>query len=300
MHPDASIPLAQAGAALVHRLGGHWHHASGMCHCPAHDDRTPSLSVRVGSRALLFKCFAGCSNEDIFRSLRAQGIAVPREGAGGGGRPVFGGFAQAATRLWERAEPIGGTLAQRYLALRRIPDTTTTALRFHARTPLGPSRQVRFLPALIAAVRRGPELLAVQRIFLGPDGGLAQDLGTPRRSLGRPLDGAVILAGAGPRLGLAEGVESALSAAYLLDIPVWATLGADRFDQIALPAGLTQLFLLADNDGAGRRAASRALVRYARPGLQVDARWPPARFGDWNDFHQAEGERAKGWLRLAA
>ena len=78
MHPDASIPLAQAGAALVHRLGGHWHHASGMCHCPAHDDRTPSLSVRVGSRALLFKCFAGCSNEDIFRSLRAQGIAVPR------------------------------------------------------------------------------------------------------------------------------------------------------------------------------------------------------------------------------
>ena len=28
--------------------------------CPAHDDRTPSLSVRDGERGILVKCWAGC------------------------------------------------------------------------------------------------------------------------------------------------------------------------------------------------------------------------------------------------
>jgi transposase len=34
-----------------------------MCCCPAHDDRTPSLSVTLGRKAILFHCFAGCSKE---------------------------------------------------------------------------------------------------------------------------------------------------------------------------------------------------------------------------------------------
>jgi hypothetical protein len=52
---------------LVRRLGGIWSPDGAMCRCPAHDDRTPSLSVRVGERALLFKCFAGCDTLDVIR-----------------------------------------------------------------------------------------------------------------------------------------------------------------------------------------------------------------------------------------
>jgi hypothetical protein len=37
--------------------------------CPSHDDRDPSLSVREGDRGLLLKCWAGCSAEDITRTL---------------------------------------------------------------------------------------------------------------------------------------------------------------------------------------------------------------------------------------
>ena len=37
--------------------------------CPAHDDHSPSLSLRVGEQAILIKCFAGCPVKDICRAL---------------------------------------------------------------------------------------------------------------------------------------------------------------------------------------------------------------------------------------
>ena len=46
-----------------------------MTHCPAHDDRTPSLSVkeRLGRRPLLH-CFAGCDYEHIHNALDLLGV----------------------------------------------------------------------------------------------------------------------------------------------------------------------------------------------------------------------------------
>jgi hypothetical protein len=43
-----------------------------IARCPAHPDRTPSLSVAEGEKGVLLKCFAGCSVEDI-----AESIGVP-------------------------------------------------------------------------------------------------------------------------------------------------------------------------------------------------------------------------------
>jgi KaiC/GvpD/RAD55 family RecA-like ATPase/biotin operon repressor len=37
--------------------------------CPAHTDSTPSLSVRLGDRGVLLRCFAGCTHEDVVRAL---------------------------------------------------------------------------------------------------------------------------------------------------------------------------------------------------------------------------------------
>jgi hypothetical protein len=53
--------------------------------CPAHDDRTPSLSVASADGKVLLKCFAGCTVEDV---VSAMGLAVsdlfkPRNGEGG-------------------------------------------------------------------------------------------------------------------------------------------------------------------------------------------------------------------------
>ena len=37
--------------------------------CPAHADRSPSLSVREGDRGILLKCFAGCATEEICAAI---------------------------------------------------------------------------------------------------------------------------------------------------------------------------------------------------------------------------------------
>jgi len=38
--------------------------------CPAHDDRSPSLSISEGSGGkILLKCFAGCSTDSIVRAI---------------------------------------------------------------------------------------------------------------------------------------------------------------------------------------------------------------------------------------
>ncbi len=37
--------------------------------CPAHPDRNPSLAIAEGERGLLVKCWAGCTLDEITRSL---------------------------------------------------------------------------------------------------------------------------------------------------------------------------------------------------------------------------------------
>lgn len=61
--------LEAIGSDIVKRLGGVWKRGGAMCLCPAHADRSPSLSVRVGDHALLFKCFAGCDTRDVIYEI---------------------------------------------------------------------------------------------------------------------------------------------------------------------------------------------------------------------------------------
>ena len=151
----------------------------------------------------------------------------------------------------------------------------------------------------VDAVVEGDDIVAVQRIFLQPNGRPAL-LVKFKRTLGSPRAGAVRLRPAQTVLGLAEGIENAASAGTLLGIPVWATLGAERFDKIAIPQSVKRLVLLADNDRAGRRAVAKAMVRYMRSGRQVLTLWPPAPFSDWNELHRAGGEVVVERARLAA
>lgn len=47
---------------------------TGMCCCPAHDDKNPFFSVKDGDNGKpLVKCFAGCSQEAVIASLKERG-----------------------------------------------------------------------------------------------------------------------------------------------------------------------------------------------------------------------------------
>ena len=46
-----------------------WSGDSARCSCPAHADRTPSLSIRQCERGMLVTCHAGCDSRDVLRAL---------------------------------------------------------------------------------------------------------------------------------------------------------------------------------------------------------------------------------------
>ncbi|WP_232476064.1 DUF7146 domain-containing protein [Flavisphingomonas formosensis] len=288
--------LAARGAAIVRALGGHWSAAGGMCRCPAHEDRSPSLSVRVGDTSLLFKCFAGCDVHAVLRALARLDLTTAMAGPVDPPirAPAHRWLLERITDLWAEARPIAATPAFRYLATRSLaPDACRTdAIRYHPRTPLRLANRLQHRPAMLAAVQEGGTIVALQRSFLDVDAAaLAHDLDNPRRMLGRPGRGAVRLALPGDTLALAEGLETAFSAMHLLGVPVWATLGTERFAQIAIPPHVTRLILLPDNDRAGRVALRRALEVYRTRDGDLRARFPPTPFKDWNDVLRSAGVR---------
>ncbi len=48
------------------------HSAAGKVHCPAHNDKTPSLSVDERNGKVLWTCRAGCTQETVTAALKAQ------------------------------------------------------------------------------------------------------------------------------------------------------------------------------------------------------------------------------------
>ncbi len=57
----------------VKRAGEGW-----IARCPAHDDRTPSLSIREADGGVLLHCFAGCTYEQIGGALGPEPAPQPR------------------------------------------------------------------------------------------------------------------------------------------------------------------------------------------------------------------------------
>lgn len=289
---SADPRLHAAAASIVKSLGGTWKPSGAMCRCPAHDDHRPSLSIRVGEHSILFKCFAGCATVDVIRALRTGRQPIPTADAEA---ELVRGDARDSKlvgrirSLWKEARPVADMPASAYMKTRSFSGPHP-ALRYHDHVPLGRGADVRFRPALLAAVEADAGVIALERLFLDPRTGLpATDLDPPKLMLGRPHGGTVRFGAAADVLGLAEGWETAWSAHLLLGIPVWAALGADRFPLVTVPERVERLFLLHDNDLSGRRGAGRAIQAHARDGRSIEPLPPPRGFNDWNDLYRSEG-----------
>jgi hypothetical protein len=65
-----SIDISDLVAALhARRTGRGW-----IARCPAHQDRTPSLSLAECNGRLLVHCHAGCAQADVIAALRDRGL----------------------------------------------------------------------------------------------------------------------------------------------------------------------------------------------------------------------------------
>jgi putative DNA primase/helicase len=86
-------------------------------------------------------------------------------------------------------------------------------------------------------------------------------------------------------LGIAEGVETALSAAQLFKVPVWAALNAGRLEVWMPPAGITKVMIFGDNDEnqRGQDAAWQLENRLIDAGIETSVHIPDKPGTDWND-----------------
>lgn len=177
-------------------------------------------------------------------------------------------------RAWVRARPMG-SLVHRYLGRRGV-DGEYCDLRETQREML--------------ALMRSPDGSGcmVHRTLLTATGNKAE-MENCRFFMPGPIpDGAAVrLMPAGDSLGIAEGIETALSASILFDVPCWAALNTSLLKKWQPPAGVSRVIVFGDNDTkfAGHAAAYELARRIAEK-VTVSVEIPKAIGMDWNDVLQ--------------
>ena len=183
------------------------------------------------------------------------------------------------------------TIGARYLESRNcaLPPIDGD-LRQHAECWHSPSQQR--LPALVAlitdVVTRAP--LSLHFTFLKRDGSGKADVEQQRlllpkhRKAGGVIrlwpDDAVTYS-----IGLAEGIESALSLAHA-HTPVWATIDAGNLSTLQALHGIESVIIAVDHDDAGLKAAHAFAVRWTNSGKDVRLVMPIDLGQDLNDVAQ--------------
>ena len=274
---------------VVGRLGGRWLGSNGTCQCPAHDDKTPSLSVgQTRNGRLLVHCFSGCAQLDVIDALRALGLWP--DGAAVMDPSYPGRFTtprdrdintrdeikmrQGAQDLWDAARPASGTAVEDYLRGRGIRIPISSALRFAPRLKHSPSGN--HYRTMVGCISDGKNLCAIQRTFLDPDKPTKAPVQPNKMCKGPMGDGAVRLREPGEVLGIAEGIESALSAMQIYSIPTWAALSAVRLGKIEIPQHVRSLVIFADAGNVGIKAAFDAADTYEARRYAVEVITPNA------------------------
>lgn len=190
-----------------------------------------------------------------------------------------------ALAIWADTVPIIGTTAEAYLKSRGITlEDDIADLRFHPKCPAGVDEG---LPAMVGLMRNiaTNEPTAIHRTYLRADGLGKADTG--KRMLGVAAGAAIKLdddAEVSMGLGLAEGLENALSLWTSGWRPVWAAGSAGAIKNFPVLDGVEALTIFsdADDNGVGLEAARSCAIRWRDAGRNVDIHKPPTGT-DWND-----------------
>jgi putative DNA primase/helicase len=129
-------------------------------------------------------------------------------------------------------------------------------------------------------------------LTLVTEGGQKASVEKPRRVMpGKLPDGCAIrLSPAAEVMGVAEGIETALSASILYGVPVWACINKTILAKWEPPKIARRILIFADNDAnfSGQAKAYHLANRLAvQHKLDVEVLIPPEVGEDWNDVHRS-------------
>ncbi|MBP2856160.1 toprim domain-containing protein [Dickeya oryzae] len=187
--------------------------------------------------------------------------------------------------------PLRGTGAEQYLRNRGITSLPTEAIRYcdSQRANGGVFQAIYSL-----ATDDTGALCYLHRTLL--DGDKKADIGAAQKKLTKLQEDsylehagsiAIRMFPVATTLGIAEGIETALSCHQLTRCNVWPTLNTAFMKKFRVPRGVTHLIIFADadNNAAGHAAAfecARANLHAKNDLQKVSVRWPQC--GDFNDL----------------
>jgi hypothetical protein len=279
---------------IAKALGGRKVGIGWTARCPAHDDRTPSLSIRDAANGkVLVRCHAGCDQNQVIAVLQARGLWA--ENSPRSTSPIARRRSvetkpdqndtqrsEAALAILQSVKPAPGTLVEAYLASRGISLPLPDTLRFHhgLKHPSGG-----MWPAMVALVTNGVDgkPIAIHRTFLARHGGGKAPVHPQKMMLGPCRGGVVRLGDPRDMLMVGEGIETCLAAMQASGHPAWAALSTSGLHSLDLPEEMRDVIVLADGDEAGEAAARDCALRWKRHGRRVRIARPPWGM-DFNDM----------------
>jgi len=182
-------------------------------------------------------------------------------------------------KIWHETVPLNHADARAvrtYLesrALSEILNAPPKVLRAHrGLTYWDASKDLGRYPAMIALFHgAGGQPVTLHTTFLRHDGCAKANVPSPKKILAVPKRGATkggaihLHEPTAGILGIAEGVESALSLHVLQRLPVWSSYCADNLERAQLPKNLRELHIGVDVDASGKgEQVAKALAKRVR------------------------------------
>ena len=281
--------------AIAKALGGHRAGATWMARCPAHEDRSPSLSISAGKDGkVLVRCHAGCNQRDVIAALAVRGLwDASGKNAGRFARsrrnriadepdPDAMARTEAALMIWRSSLPINGSPVETYLRSRGLFLAAPLSLRFHPALKHPSGSTWHTMVALVVNGETGSPM-AIHRTFIARDGRGKAPVDTAKMMLGPCRRGVVRLGEPSDVLMVGEGIETCLAAMQATGNPAWAALSTSGLRSLDLPYNAGNVIVLADGDAPGEAAAQECAKRCQREGRRVRIARPPNGM-DFNDL----------------
>ena len=265
------------GSCVIHlngpRAGWGYDHATGESAGPI--DLIHHATGLTG--AALFEEAARLARMDRSEPVRPARAAKRDPGLQSGA-----GHGREVARILEGCVPLAGSVAEVYLKSRGLSDPVSPDLLFHP--DLTDYAAKRGFPGMVAVVRDGAgnPTGGIHRTFLMDDGTAKAPAG--KKMLDPVAGGSVRLAPIEEdgRLGIAEGIETALAARGIFGVPVWAALSADGLRRWQWPEGVRHVTIFADVGDAGMQATAALADRLNIAGIPNDI-VAPRHGDDFND-----------------
>jgi putative DNA primase/helicase len=199
--------------------------------------------------------------------------------------------------LWRNSGPLtalDATVAWWMARVGAVPGSTELrAARLAYQDGLDGPRS--YHPGMIArVVGADGQVVNIHRTYLTPEGTKAPVRAARKvMPIDLPAGAAVRLSPSAKIMGIAEGIETAVSASLMFRVPVWACLNTSLLASWAPPPGVEHVMIFADHDlpdkdgvRPGRKAAEKLAGRLIADCCNCEIRMPPIEGQDWNDVHR--------------